>query len=160
MMYNWLVFAHVFFAFLFMLAHGVHAAAMLTFRAEKDPARSLALLDLLPDLKLVRVLTVLLGVPGIAAAWVAGWWTQFWTWGSLVIFLIISFVMFQYGSSYFGLIQDSGRRVVEARASGSDVEAALKAYEAARLSNRTPAVTVVGLLGLAIILWLMRFKPF
>jgi len=159
-MYNWLVFLHILFAFLFMLAHGVHAAAMLKFRGEPDPERSLTFFNLVPPPTLIRWLTVLLGLPAVLAAYLAGWLTHAWVWGSFVIFAIISWVMFQYGAGYYTIIEGAATRLIEARKAGSDVQAAQGAYDAARNAPNAMVVSVVGLLGLAIIVWLMRFKPF
>jgi hypothetical protein len=159
-MYNWLVFLHVFFAFAFMLAHGVHAAAMLSFRNEKDPERSLTFFNIVPAPTLVRILTVALGLPGLAAAFVLPWWRQGWPWASAVVFVAISIIMYKYGAGYFGLMQDRAERAIAARKAGAGLEEALREFEAARKAPHPIAVSVVGFLGLAIILWLMRFKPF
>jgi hypothetical protein len=159
-MYNWLVFAHVLFAFLFMLAHGVHAAAMLKIRGEADPARALTYFNMIPQTTLMRWLTVLLGLPAFAAAYLAGWWTKGWIWASFILFVIISWFMVRYGSSYFGLVEKAAARVVEAKKAGTAVDTAVQSYDAARSAPHTLIVSVVGLLGLAMILWLMRFKPF
>ena len=159
-MYNWLVFLHIFFAFTFMLAHGVHAAAMLAFRNEKDPERALTFFNIVPELHMVRILMVSMGLPGLIAAFITPWWRHGWVWASVVIFFIISFVMYKYGAGYFGLIESAAKRLIEARKTNTDVESALMAFEEARTARHPITVSVVGITGLAIILWLMRFKPF
>jgi len=159
-MYNWLVFAHVFFAFCFILAHGVHAAAMLAFRSEKDPERSLTFFNIVPPINLVRYLTLFMGIPGLIAAFTTIWWRQGWVWASVVLFLIIGVVMYYYGAGYYMLIFDAATQAVEARKSNVDVEAAFEKFEAVRTAPHPIVVSVVGLVGLAIILLLMRFKPF
>jgi len=159
-MYNWLVFLHILFAFAFMLAHGVQAVAMLLFRVEKEPRRTLAFLELLPNVTSARVLVVLMTIPGVAAAIVAGWWRQAWTWGSAIVFLVVALVMWRYGGSYFQLLEEAGRHVEDARNSGGNVDAALGAYERARLAPHSILLTLIGGIGLAVLLWLMTFKPF
>ena len=159
-MYNWLVFLHIFFGFTFMLAHGVHAAAMLAFRNEKDPERALTFFNIVPELHMVRILMVSLGVSGFLAAFITPWWRQGWVWASALIFLVISFLMYRYGAGYFNLIQGAAERLIEAKKSNSEVQAALKAFEEARTARHPIIVSITGLVGLAIILWLMRFKPF
>lgn len=159
-MYNWLVFLHIFFAFTFMLAHGVHAAAMLAFRNEKDPERALTFFNIVPELHLVRILMVSLGVSGFLAAFITPWWHQGWVWASAIVFLVISFLMYRYGAGYFNLIEGAAERLIEAKKSNTEIEAALKAFEAARTARHPIIVSIIGLAGLAIILWLMRFKPF
>lgn len=159
-MYNWLVFLHVFFAFCFMLAHGVHATAMLAFRAEKDPERSLTFFNIIPQINMVRNLTLLMGIPGLIAAFITPWWRQGWVWVSVVVFIVIAFVMYYYGAGYFGLIEDAATQAVEAKKNNENVEAALKRFEEIRTAPHPIIVSVVGMAGLALILWLMRFKPF
>lgn len=159
-MYNWLVFLHILTALLLMLAHGAHAAAMLKFRGEPDPEQSLTFFNIVPEITLVRYLTVVLGVFGFAAVIVAGWWKQGWVWTSAVIFILISIIMFKYGAGYFGIIQDAALRLINARKTGTNQSAAQKEFDAARNSPYPMFVSVSGVLGLAIILWLMRFKPF
>jgi hypothetical protein len=159
-MYNWLVLLHIFFAFLFMLAHGVHAAAMLKFRGEPDPEKSLTFFHIVPELTLIRYLTVVMGVFGFAAAFLTVWWRQWWIWLSALIFLIVSWVMFNYGGGYFGMIQDAALHLIEAKKTNINLPAAQKEFDDARNSSYPMLVSVVGILGLALILWLMRFKPF
>lgn len=159
-MYNWLVFLDVFFALSLMLAHGVHAAAMLAFRKEKDPERSLTFFNVIPQLTLVRYLTVIMGVPGLIAAFITPWWRQGWVWASVVVFLIVSFVMYQYGTGYFNMILNAANQVVEAKINNRGVESAYKNFEDVRNGPHPIIVSAVGMVGLAIILWLMRFKPF
>lgn len=159
-MYNWLVFLHIFFGFSLMLAHGVHAAAMLAFRNEKDPERALTFFNIAPEIQMVRYLTILMGLPGFIAAFISPWWRQGWTWASMVIFLIVSVVMYKYGAGYFELIQRAAERLIEARKTDLNVETALKEFESARTARHPIAVSIVGMVGLAVILWLMRFKPF
>jgi len=114
-MYNWLVFLHIFFAFLFMLGHGPHVVAMLKFRGEPDPERSLSFFNMVPNLKYVRYYYIAMGVFGFAAAFITGWWKQGWTWTSAVVFLIISYVMYQYGTGYYNIIIGAATKLIEAK---------------------------------------------
>jgi hypothetical protein len=159
-MYNWLVFLHIFFAFLFMLAHGVHAAAMLKFRGEPDPEKILTFFNIVPPPNLIRNLTYAMGIFGFAAVYLSGWWKQGWVWASLVVFVIISIVMFKYGAGYYTLIEGAATRLIEARKTITDLPAAQKEFDDVRNAPNALIVSVVGIIGLAIILWLMRFKPF
>jgi len=81
-------------------------------------------------------------------------------WASLAVFLIISFVMYKYGAGYYGIIFDAANRLIEAKKTNADLPAAQKKFDDARNAPHAMIVSVVGLVGLAIILWLMRFKPF
>ncbi len=158
-MYNWLVFLHILFAFLFMLAHGVHAAAMLKFRGEPDPEKALTFFNIVPDVKYVRYLTLAMGLFGLAAAYLAGWFNKVWVWASLVVFLAISWAMYQYGAMYYKRIWDAILNLIEAKRTNTSLPAAQKEFDDARNAPNAMIVSIVGILGLAVILWLMRFKP-
>jgi len=159
-MYNWLVFLHIFFAFAFMLSHGAYAAAMLKFRAEPDPEQSLTFFNNLPSKNFGRYLYIAMGVFGFSASFMTGWWKQGWIWASAVVLLVVTFVMYKYGAGYYYIISDTARRLIEARKTNTNVEAAQKEFDDARFTPHAMIVSVVGIVGLAIILWLMRFKPF
>ena len=159
-MYNWLVLLHIFFAFLFMLTHGAHAAAMLKFRGEPDPEKSLTFFSNVPDIKYVRYLTVAMGLFGFAPAFMTAWWRQWWIWLSALVFLIVSWVMQKYGAGYYGIIFDASNRLIEAKKTNTNLPAAQKEFDDARNAPHAMIVSVVGIVGLAILLWLMRFKPF
>lgn len=160
MLYNWLVFLHIFFAFLFMLGHGAHVAAMLKFRGEPDPEQSMNFFSILPDIKFVRYFTIAMGVFGFAAAFMAGWLQAGWIWASAVISIIIWFVMFKYGGGYYYIISEAATRFIEAKKTNTNLPVAQKEFDEARNAPHTTIVSIVGIVGLAIILWLMRFKPF
>ena len=106
------------------------------------------------------VLTVLMGITGFIAAFLTSWWRQGWVWASFVVFLIIFYIMQKYGAGYYGLIQGAALRLIEARKTNTNLAAALKEFEEARNAPHPMVVSVVGIAGLAIILWLMQFKPF
>jgi uncharacterized membrane protein len=159
-MYNWLVFLHIFFAFLFMLTHGAHAAAMLKFRGEPDPEISLTFFSNVPEIKYVRYLTLAMGLFGFAAAFLTPWWKKGWVWLSAVIFLIVTWVMYKYGAGYYGIISNAARHLIEAKKTHTNLATAQKSYDEARNAPHAMIVSVVGIVGLAVILWLMRFKPF
>ena len=159
-MYNWLVLLHIFFAFLFLLAHGPHVITMLRFRGEPDPERSMSFFNTTPDIKYVRYLYVAMGVFGFAAAFRAGWLNKSWIWISTVVFLIITWVMYKFGAGYFLLIQNAAEHLIEAKKTNTNLPAVQKEFDDARQAPNVTIVYVVGIFGLAIILWLMRFKPF
>jgi len=159
-MYNWLVFLHVFFAFLFILAHGPHVIAMLKFRVEPDPERSMTFFNTTPDIKYVRYFYLTTSVFGFAAAFATTWWKQGWVWLSALVFMIVTYAMYKYGGGYFGMIQDAAISLIEAKKNNTNLPAAQKQFDQARNAPNVIIVSIVGILGLAIILWLMRFKPF
>ena len=78
----------------------------------------------------------------------------------MLVFLIVSWVMYIYGAGYYGMISNAARRLIEARKTNVDLPAAQKEFDEARNAPNALIVSTVGVVGLAILLWLMRFKPF
>jgi len=160
-MYRWIVFLHVFSAFAWLLVHGVYAAVMLKFRGEADPERSLTFFNALPNsMRLGRFLLALVVIIGLIAGFMQTWWKQGWMWAAVALLAVISIVMNRYGAGYFDVIEKAAMRAVEQRKNQSAPPTDPDAFAAARVAWRPIGMTVVGLVGLAVILWLMMFKPF
>jgi hypothetical protein len=158
-MYPWLIFAHIGAALAFMLVHGVQVTVTWRKRRETDPARNQALFDALPNVWPIRWAAIGVVATGVALIALLGAWTKLWIWLSLALFVLIWLTMWRWGGEYYTSIQDAAERAI-ASSNSPDEPAATAAFEAARLSWRVPAMTVVGLVGVAAVLWLMIFKPF
>jgi hypothetical protein len=158
-MYQWLLFLHIGSVLVFMLAHGVQVTVTWKKRWEKDPARNQALFEALPGGTWTLRLPIV-GVIGSGLILVAflGVWTQWWIWLSLLLLIVIWVTMWRWGGGYYNLIQETAERAIAA-AGTPDEPAARADFDKARLDWRTPAMTVVGILGVAAILWLMIFRP-
>jgi len=162
-MYPWVVFLHVLSALAFMLAHGSGAAVMFQVRAERDPARIHALLDLSNAVnRWVAISALLLLVFGILAGFMGGWWRQGWIWAALAVLVALSITMTTMGRFYLDRVR---------RAIGVATPADIKANVQPTLlppdqllvvlnSGRPWALGIIGLAGLAVITWLMILKPF
>jgi hypothetical protein len=158
--YPWLVWLHVLGAFVFAFGHGASAVAAFKVRGERDRARITALLDvsqLSTGAMYVGLLVLLAG--GIAAGVVGQWFWQLWLVAAIVILIVIMFAMYAIASPYYGRLRGAlgqkgyGRNDAAPRPL-SDAELV------ALLDSRRPeALAAVGSIGLAIILWLMVFKP-
>lgn len=158
-MYQWLLFLHIGSVLVFMLLHGVQVTVTWKKRWEQDPARNLALFEALPNG--VRTLRLpILAVVGSGLILVAflGIWTRWWIWLSLALLVAIWLTMWQWGGRYYTLMQETAERAITA--AGTPEESAARAeFDKARIDWRAPAMTVVGLAGIAVILWLMIFRP-
>ena len=162
-MYTWIVFLHVLSVLSFLLAHGAVAAVMFRVRAEREPPRIHALLDLANAVSLsVAVTLLLLLIAGILAGFMGGWWGRGWIWTSLVLFIAISFVMSFMGRLYFDRVRRAiGVATREDQKKKIEPQALPQDQLVAVLNSGQPmALSVVGLGGLAVITWLMLFKPF
>jgi hypothetical protein len=163
-MYPWLIFLHVLSAFAFFLAHGATATVMFRLRSERDPARLMALLDLSPAVGgLMSINLLLILVTGIVGGFWGGWWGRGWIWAALVLLIAISFVMSFGGRLYFDRVRRAlGQATPDEKRKQTAPPAAISPDELAAVLNagQPMLLAVVGLAGLAVITWLMMFKPF
>jgi amino acid transporter len=165
-MYRWIVFTHVLAVFGFLIGHGASAAVIFRLRRERDLNTIRVLLDLSRRANgVANACLLLLLVAGVAAGFMGGWWGQYWIWTALGVLVLISVVMLGIGSGPLMRI----RQVVDPEeAARMKPDRATTAYttpteeELAQLldATRPLLVTVIGAGGLAIVLWLMMFKPF
>ena len=148
----------------FLFAHGASAVVMFKVRAERDRTRIHAMLDLSNAVGgATAVSALLLFLTGIVLGFMGGWWGRGWIWGALTLFLAISVVMSFQGRLYFDRVRraigvptydDQKKKVEPPPAVPPEQLAAVLA------SGRVMLLAVVGLGGLAVITWLMMFKPF
>ena len=160
-MSSWLAFLHVGAVLAFVMAHGIHATIMWKMRGEPDPEQCYSLFNGLPTTRLVRILGVAVIATGLVAGLATDWWREWWMWLSLVLLVAIWIAMWYFGAGYMGGISETAEAAIEARKAGSeDLDAALAAFERTRLGWQPPAMMAIGIGGLAVIAWLMVFKPF
>ncbi len=148
-MYQVVVFLHVLSVLLFMLVHGVSVMVMFVIERQEKPEQVRTLLALRQMVSPgVAVLATLILVTGVIAAFMGNSWQTGWVGASLLIFIAIYVLMTVFGRRYFDRIA----KVFNA-AQPADLSAQL---------GRSPRLllTVVGIGGVGVILWLMLFKPF
>jgi hypothetical protein len=154
---------HVLAALAFVLAHGTSAAVSLRLRTLRDRATIVAYLDLSErtmGATYVALLVVFVG--GIISGIAGGYWTsgRLWLWASLAIFLGIGFEMSFVRWRYLLRVRNALGIAPDQRA-GKGPPPASDAELAAALDSRIPVVNfVVGVGGIAILVWLMMMKPF
>jgi uncharacterized membrane protein len=155
--YRWWVFIHLAGVFGFLLAHGASVSALFRLRKERDREKIRQLIQFSGStirLFYISLLVLLVGGVGAGLQNKAYFFHQQWIWEAIGVLVVITVVMFVVARPYY-------RRVAEAtelRPSGvprvSDEDLAL------RLTSRIPTViALLGFGGLAVILWLMIFKP-
>lgn len=159
-MYQWLIYLHVFAVLGFLLAHGPHAGVMLRLRGAEDPEKVFAMFEALSELTLIRVLLGIVVATGLLAGVLGGWWDRAWFWLAIVLLLLITLAMRRWGGSYYTLVENAATAVLDERQVDSAATGAMERFVAARASSEPIWMTVIGVGGLAIILWLMIFKPF
>jgi hypothetical protein len=158
-----LKFVHVLAAFAFLLAHGTSAAVSLRLRRERDRARIVAYLQLSDwTMGASYVALLVLFVAGIVSGIVGGWWTggQWWLWVSLILFIALAFEMSFVRWRYLLGVRNAlgiapAPKTGEAPPPGTDEELFALLDSPLPILNLAFALAVI-----AILVWLMMFKPF
>jgi hypothetical protein len=161
--YQWIVYLHVLAGFTFFFSHGASASMAFRLRKEHKVERIRALLDLSGYTIMTMFLSLLvLLVAGVVAGFMGKWWNKGWIWASLVLSVAIVVLMFKYGRQYYSPVrravglpywEGSKEHPAVDPASAEEIATAIAATRPVRLA-------VIGYGGLALILWLMMFKPF
>jgi hypothetical protein len=157
--YRWLLFLHVGSVLVFMLAHGVQVTAAWKMRWEADPAEIGSLFAPLPLTRWLRYTLLGVLITGVVLVAFLNIWTSAWIWLSLGLLAVIWALMYVWGGAFLTAIEETCQAAVEAAGTSSEADARA-AFDRARRSWLVPAMTVVGLGGVGVILWLMIFKPF
>lgn len=162
-MYRWVVFLHILAAFAFFMAHGASAVMAFRLRHEQKLERIQAILDLSNAALPVMYYSVLvLIIAGVIAGIMGNWFSQGWIWASLVLIVVLFGWMYYYVFRYYTPVRKvvglpyrdrSGEHTPDAPGSETEIAAVIGA------TNPTLLLGVsFGLV--AVILWLMMFKPF
>jgi hypothetical protein len=151
--YSFWLFVHLGGLLMFVAGHGASATAGMRLRRERDPARMGALLDASAA---TRVMTyaglVLLGIGGIADAFLGHFWSEGWIWASIVVFVAMTVILIGLAIPYYHRL-----RLAVAHAASRGDPGQIERISA----SPTPLlILVVGVVGLGVILWLMVCKPF
>jgi len=162
-MYQWIVLLHIVGAFVFVLFHGVAVFVAYELPKQRDSGRIVALLDVSgTSLNGAYLGLLLLLVGGIWAGIYNDWFKYTWIWAALVVFVLITVVMYLVATPYFKRL----RIAVGQRAMGYPKDAPdptpLAEAEILAIAAKSPVavLSAVGFGGLLIILWLMVLKPF
>jgi len=166
--YLWVVFAHVASVFGFLLAHGVSTGVLFKLHGERQVERIRALLDLSRrSVVWAYVFLILIGVTGFTAAYLGDWWRQVWIWASATLLILISLAMSWIGDPYYDRLREAvglkePKRKKTAPAPGEPLPDTPASEEELLKLLRSPRpwfLALVGIVGLAGILWLMVLKP-
>ena len=159
-LYPWIVIAHVFAVIVAFGAHGVSAFSIFRVRAASDRTELRTLVDLSATSLIVAGIGLLVAIAlGIWAAIIGGHFSRLWPWVAIAVVVIVTFAMTPLAANpmreiraALGIGNDkSGAPLVP----GSDADVA-----AARSKLKPEATLVIGVVGLALLVWLMEGKPF
>lgn len=159
-LYPWIVIGHVFFVIIAFGAHGASAFASFRVKVSADRAELKTLLDLSQTSLVVAGVALLVAVVlGIWAAITGGHFSRTWPWVAIGVLVVVVFAMTPLAANpmrelrvALGIGTDkSGAPLVP----GSDADIA-----AAKAKLQPGPTMVVGIVGLALLVWLMELKPF
>lgn len=149
---NWYLFwrlVHFSGIVVFVAGHGVSAAVTLRLRRERDRVSLSALLSLSRQTIVWSNAGLVVLVVGGAANWVrVGYSPQGWLWTAVAVLSLLAVAGLGLASPYF-------RRIRAALAEGDDPR-----LDAALTSSIPSVVFWLETAGVAVILWLMVYKPF
>jgi hypothetical protein len=149
---NWYLFwklVHLVGVVVFVAGHGVSASVTVRLRKERDPGRLEPLLDLSRSTIVWSNIGLLVLVTGGVANWLRiDYSPQGWLWAAVGLLVVLTVLGFGLAAPYF--------RRVRAAIAASD----RPSLEAVLDSPVPRTVFWVETAGVALILWLMVFKPF
>jgi Cupredoxin-like domain/Predicted integral membrane protein (DUF2269) len=154
-LYQWWVFVHLAGVFGLLVSHGVSVAVTFRLRTERDPARAATLLEISSSTITafyVSLAVLLLG--GIVAAFDGELWGYGWIWASLATLAAVIAAMYALARPYYHRI----RFVATALAEGSRAVTP-EQFEKLLKAPQPLSIAGIGFAGLAVILYLMLFKP-
>jgi phosphoglycerol transferase MdoB-like AlkP superfamily enzyme len=158
--YNWLLFGHIVAVAGFLLAHGTSAGMAFRLRSEKTTDGIRLLTQLSKQTTAVMYSFILIFITGLLLGIQGGWFGRYWIWTAMVVLIVtigvMSFLRRLYNTvrASVGLPTRSGRGTVTSTpGSPEDIRRAVDA---------TPAglITAIGVVALALLLWLIIMKPF
>ncbi len=159
-LYIWIVIGHVFFAIVAFAAHGVSAFAAFRVRTSSDRAELRTLLDLSGTSLMAAGVALLLVVAlGLWAAIMGGHFSRWWPWVAIGVLVVVTFAMTPLAAGPMrGMRAALG---MGADKSGAPLAPGTDAELAAAQAKLRPELTMaVGVIGLAVLVWLMEAKPF
>lgn len=160
---TWLKFIHVLAGFAFLLGHGAAVFVAFQLKKTKDLERMKAMMDLSAAGWPVMMLSLLvLFLAGIISGFLVGAWGRLWIWIALVLLIGITGWMFGLGARiYHPLRKMLGMEyMIQGKPQPVEKQRPQKEILDIVAATNPRLMTIIGLGGYAVIIWLMIFKPF
>ena len=159
-MYNWIVYLHVTSVFVFLVQHAAEIFVTFRLRKQDDPEKVFPVYDFLPanNSRNLRITYLIILITGATAGFISPWWKQGWMWAALGVMLILWYIMYRIGGPvYYEAVDQITNRALE----NKNDKASIERFRQELQARREPGIMIItSLISMAIILWLMMFKPF
>lgn len=162
-MYPWFVLLHILGVFGFLMAHGISIGVAFILRRERNLERIQALLTLSNStLGVLHGSIMLFLISGVVAGFIGKWWGKGWIWVALGLVLAMYVFMNVVATRYYSQVRKAaGLTFRDGMKEHPPVDAAGAAEIDALLNNSMPILlAATGFVSIAVITWLMIFKPF
>jgi len=156
-MYELLRFLHVLSAMAYFLFHGAVSSVTFAIRREPGSKRIEALSEVMTLAYIgAPIAGVVLVLTGILMGFLGHWWGDRWLWISLGLLLTIGVLMNRLGKAYMteGFTRARNPIAQTGPHARRGISGGVRAF-----FFHPMFFTVMGLIGLATVLWLMMFKP-
>jgi multisubunit Na+/H+ antiporter MnhG subunit len=155
---------HVIGVFAFLIGHGVSAMALWRIRSEREPAALRTLLDF--SARSFGVMTIGLAVwffSGLYLGFSGNYWTtgRYWLWASLLVAVVVIGLMTPMGAMYLNRVRTALGVDPKRRNEPSDIATVDPGLVDVAISSGRPMMLIlIGFGGVAVLAYLMMFKPF
>ena len=162
-LYPWVVIAHVFFVIIAFGAHGTSAYAVFQAKRETDRARLAAVLDLSSASLILAGVGLLLAVLlGIVAAIMGNHFSRLWPWASIGVVVVVFGVMTPIGANPMSRLRNALGMPsrLDQKGAPPPPPAGDAEIRAAQSALQPELLATVGIVAIAVLVWLMEVKPF
>jgi hypothetical protein len=155
MYFNWVLYAHIASAFVFLAAHGVSMVVLYRIRGERDRVKIMTLITLSGATTLPMYVALgAIVVSGVLAALKLESFGHWWVWVAIAILVATIGLMTAIAKPYFAKI----KLACQVRPSGVPRTSDEELTEILR-GPTAHVITAIGVIGLLAILYLMVFTP-
>ena len=160
-MYQFMVFLHVTGAIVFALGHGTSIAVAFRLRVEREHPRIAALLDASTwSTGLMYIGLLLIVGSGVARGFMGGYWGDWWLWVSIGVLVLVLAAMYAMAAPFYAKVRvATGGRLSEKYRERVSEEDAASTLAALASSSKPVVMSLIGGVGLLVILWLMIAQP-
>ena len=160
-MFRWVVLVHELSALAFMASHAVSIASTFRLKSVTTPEEARPLLRASGiTLGFMWIAFAAVALSGLAAGLWFDWWKTGWYWASVVILIGISYAMVPLAAAPFNRIRSAVGLPYRGAPKGEELKTDPVAMMAAIAGLKPWLVSIIAFGGVAVLVYLMMFKPF